>query len=75
MTSVMNSADLHAARLPGYGDEPFTHRPELLNERLFWLAHLHNWADSTDVEELLYGADYEAAGAFQRRLFAQADCY
>jgi hypothetical protein len=73
MTSVTNSADLHPARLPGYGDEPFTHRPELLNERLFWLAHLHNWADSTDVEELLYGADYEAAGAFQHRLFAQAD--
>jgi hypothetical protein len=73
MTSVTNSADLHPGQLPGYGDEPFTHRPELLNERMFWLAHLHNWADSTDAEELLYGADYGAAGAFQRRLFEQAD--
>ncbi|MDU0258480.1 hypothetical protein RVN83_36790 [Streptomyces sp. PU10] len=43
-----------------------------MNERLFWLAHLHSWADITDAEELLYGADYEAAGAFQHRLFAQA---
>ncbi|MET7813873.1 hypothetical protein ABZT26_23835 [Streptomyces sp. NPDC005395] len=43
-----------------------------MNERWFWLAHLHSWADITDAEELLYGADYEAAGAFQHRLFAQA---
>lgn len=64
--------DLHPVRLPGYGDEPFTRRPDLLSVRLFWLAHLHNWADSTDVADLLYRADYDAAGAFQRRLFEQA---
>lgn len=59
MTSVTNSAEMHPDRIPGYDGGPFTHRPELLDESLFWLGHLHNCAQSEDAEELLLSADEE----------------
>ncbi|MFG2260097.1 hypothetical protein [Streptomyces mirabilis] len=69
----MNSADLHPARIPGYDGGPLTHQVGLLDEPLFWLGHLYSCVQSEEVEELLFGADYDAAGDFQRRLWERAE--
>jgi hypothetical protein len=68
MCRVMNSADTHPDRIPGYHGGPFAHLPELLDEPLFWLGHLYSCAQSEEAEEQLFGADYDAAEDFQRRL-------
>jgi hypothetical protein len=74
MSAVTNSADLTPTRIPGYDGGPLTHRPELLDERLFWLGHLSSCAQSSeDAQELLLGADYDAAGDFQAVLYKRAD--
>lgn len=73
MSSVTNSADLHPAQIPGYDGGPLTHQTGLLDEPLFWLGHLYSCAQSEGVEELLFGADYDAAGDFQRHLWERAD--
>lgn len=73
---MTNSADLTPARIPGYDGGPLTHRPELLDEHLFWLGHLYSCAQSEEGEEdeeLLFGADYDAAGDFHSRLHERAD--
>ncbi|WP_245766891.1 hypothetical protein [Streptomyces colonosanans] len=71
---MTTSADLTPARIPGYDGGPLTRRPDLLEERLFWLGHLFPCAlGSEDGEELLLGADYDAAGDFHRRLHERAD--
>ncbi|MFD8725812.1 hypothetical protein ACFV2H_49775 [Streptomyces sp. NPDC059629] len=70
---MTNSADLHPARIPGYEGGPLTHRAGLLDEPLFWLGHLSSCAHGEEVEELLFGADYEAAGAFHRGLWERAE--
>ncbi|MET7645559.1 hypothetical protein ABZS83_18325 [Streptomyces sp. NPDC005426] len=54
--------------IPGYEGRPLVHRPELLEEPLFWLGHLYACAHDEDAEELLFGADYEAAEKFHREL-------
>ncbi|MFE9802878.1 hypothetical protein ACFYP6_29090 [Streptomyces goshikiensis] len=58
--------------IPGYGGHPLVHQPELLEEPLFWLGHLYSCAHDEDVEELLFGADYEAAEVFHRELLERA---
>ncbi|MFF2728934.1 hypothetical protein ACFVS9_13660 [Streptomyces sp. NPDC058008] len=69
----MNSADPSPARIPGYDGGPLTYRPGLLDEPLFWLGHLHSCARSENTEELLFGADHDAAETFHRRLFERAE--
>ncbi|MEU0370809.1 hypothetical protein ABZ070_11200 [Streptomyces sp. NPDC006283] len=71
---MTNSADPIPARIPGYDGGPLTHRPELLDERLFWLGHLSSCAQSSeDAQELLLGADYDDAGDFHAALYKRAD--
>ncbi|MFJ7268278.1 hypothetical protein ACIQV3_16810 [Streptomyces sp. NPDC099050] len=69
---MTNSADLHPDRIPGYDGGPLTHGVGFLEEPLFWLGHLYSCVHSEEAEELLFGADYDAAGEFQRRLWEQA---
>ncbi|MFD4483250.1 hypothetical protein ACFWPU_45100 [Streptomyces sp. NPDC058471] len=69
---MMNSADLHPAQIPGYDSGPLTHQTGLLDEPLFWLGHLYSCVQSEKGEELLFGADYDAAGDFHRRLWERA---
>ncbi|MEU6815615.1 hypothetical protein [Streptomyces sp. NPDC046860] len=70
---MTNSPDPHPARIPGYEGGPLTHRTALLDEPLFWLGHLSSCAQGGEAEELLFGADYDAAGDFQRRLWERAE--
>ncbi|WP_229853391.1 hypothetical protein [Streptomyces violascens] len=70
---MTNSADLHPARIPGYDGGPLTHQTGLLDEPLFWLGHLYSCAQSEEAEDLLFGADYDAASDFQRRLWERAE--
>ncbi|MEU3185994.1 hypothetical protein ABZ707_17595 [Streptomyces sp. NPDC006923] len=58
--------------IPGYDGRPLVHQPELLEEPLFWLGHLYSCAHDEDAEELLFGADYEAAEVFHRDLLERA---
>ncbi|MFD4668385.1 hypothetical protein ACFWNN_01545 [Lentzea sp. NPDC058450] len=58
---MTNSADLHPVRIPGYEGGPLTYRPELLEDPLFWLAHLMCFVLDDEIAELWFGADYEAA--------------
>ncbi len=69
MSSVMDNADLHPARIPGYGEGLLTRQDGLLDEPLFWLCHLSSCAHGNAAEELLFGADYDAASTFQRRMW------
>lgn len=59
--------------IPGYDGHPLVHEPELLQEPLFWLGHLYSCAHDEDAEELLFGADYEAAEVFHRKLRERAE--
>ncbi|WP_233510363.1 hypothetical protein [Actinomadura craniellae] len=70
---MTNSVDLPPVQIPGYDGGPFGHRPELLEEHLFWLGHLGRCVDGEEAQELLFGADDEAAGDFQHRLWERAD--
>ncbi|MFJ3671509.1 hypothetical protein ACIPSE_34105 [Streptomyces sp. NPDC090106] len=70
---MTNSADLHPDRIPGYDGGPLTHQTQLLDEPLFWLGHLASCVQSEEAEELLFGADHEAAGDFQQRLWGRAE--
>ncbi|MFB7112160.1 hypothetical protein [Streptomyces sp. NPDC056190] len=70
---MTNSADMHLDQIPGYEDGPLAHLPELLGEPLFWLGHLYSCVQSEEVEELLFGADYDAAEDFHRQLSGRAD--
>ncbi|MFD5872177.1 hypothetical protein [Streptomyces sp. NPDC060322] len=69
----MNSADLHPARIAGYDGGALTYQVGLLDEPLFWLGHLYSCVQSEEAEELLFGADYDAAGDFQRQLWERAE--
>jgi len=73
MSTVTNSADLHHARIQGYDSGPLTPQTGPLDEPLFWLGHLYSCVHSEEAEELLFGADYDAAGDFQRRLWERAE--
>lgn len=73
MSSVTNSADLHPDRIPGYDGGPLTHEAGFLDEPLFWLGHISSCVHSEGAAELLFGADYDAAVEFQRRLWEQAN--
>lgn len=48
---MTNTAGLAPTRIPGYDGGPLTHRPELLDERLFWLGHLHSCAQSSEEDD------------------------
>ncbi|WP_218920393.1 hypothetical protein [Lentzea guizhouensis] len=69
---MTSSADLHPDRIPGYEGGPLTHQPGLLDEHLFWLGHLYSCVHSEETEELLFGADHDAAGEHQQRLWERA---
>ncbi|MFF4599761.1 hypothetical protein [Amycolatopsis sp. NPDC001319] len=56
------------AGIPGYDGGPFRHLPELLDEHLFWLGHLHTYYSET--EELVGGTDQQEAGDLQSRLLS-----
>ncbi|WP_394619165.1 hypothetical protein JNUCC0626_08725 [Lentzea sp. JNUCC 0626] len=47
--------------IPGYEFGPLNHRPELLDEPLFWLTHLGGFVRDDEYGEAWFGADYEAA--------------
>ncbi|MFF2368878.1 hypothetical protein ACFVU0_40080 [Streptomyces sp. NPDC058122] len=65
----MNSPQTPPARIPGYGGGPFSHQPDLLDEHLFWLGHLHNYcSESEETEDLPDRTDEQEAGALQYRL-------
>jgi hypothetical protein len=69
MTSVTDSPETHPAQIPGYDGGPFSHLPELLDEHLFWLAHLHNYySESEEAEGLVGATDDQEAGELQSRL-------
>ncbi|MGW4231321.1 hypothetical protein ACWEF9_18840 [Streptomyces sp. NPDC004980] len=70
---MTNSADLRPWRIPGYDGGPLTHRTGLLDEPLFWLGHLSSCAHDEEAQELLFGADDDAAGDFWRALWERAD--
>jgi hypothetical protein len=71
---MMNYADPRPAHIPGYDSGPLTRQPQLLNDRLFWLGHLYPCTTNVeDAEELLFGADYDAAEEFNRQLWERAD--
>ncbi|BFV57655.1 hypothetical protein KCMC57_up27590 [Kitasatospora sp. CMC57] len=64
---MTNSADF---RIPGYDGGPFTQRPDL-DDPLYWLTHLYSCSHSEQADELLFGADLDAADQFYRRTMAQ----
>ncbi|MER7758175.1 hypothetical protein [Streptomyces sp. NPDC097619] len=70
---MTNSPDPHPTRIPGYEGGPLTHRPELLEEPLFWLGHLASCVHGEEDAELLFGADYDAADEFQGELWEKAE--
>ncbi|MFF7209197.1 hypothetical protein ACFZAU_01510 [Streptomyces sp. NPDC008238] len=70
---MTHSAEMHPDRIPGYDGGPLAHLPELLDEPLFWLGHLYSCVQSEEAEELLFGADFDAAEDFHRRLSGRTD--
>lgn len=70
---IEDSSDLQPAPIPGYAGGPYTRRPDLLDEPLFWLGHLYDCARTEQAEELLFGPDDEAAQAFHCRLWDAGD--
>ncbi|MEV0324678.1 hypothetical protein ACIBKX_14820 [Streptomyces sp. NPDC050658] len=70
------SADPHRpmpTRIPGYDGGPLTHPVDFLDDPLFWLGHLASCARSEESQELLFGADHDAASEFQNTLWERAD--
>ncbi|MGX1544477.1 hypothetical protein [Streptomyces adustus] len=66
---MTNSPQTPPARIPGYDGGPFHHLPELLDEHLFWLGHLHNYySESEEAEDLVDDTDEQEAGELQSRL-------
>ncbi|MCY9785141.1 hypothetical protein KIK06_14745 [Nocardiopsis sp. EMB25] len=65
---MADNASSHPDRPPGYDDDPLTHRPELVDQPLFWLGHLYSMVEDEETEELLFGADADAADDFHQRL-------
>lgn len=65
--------NLHPGQIPGYESGPLAHRPELLDEPLFWPGHLYSCAMGEETEELLFGADYDSALAFHNRMLGRPD--
>lgn len=71
MTFVADNPEMPPVRIPGYEGGPFTCQPELLDEHLFWLGHLHNcYSESDEAGELTGGGDEREAGSLQARLLA-----
>ncbi|WP_241741123.1 hypothetical protein [Streptomyces sp. L2] len=70
---MTRSGATHPDRIPGYDSGILAHLPELLNEPLFWLGHLYSCVQSEEAEELLFGADYDAAEDFHRHVSGRAD--
>lgn len=60
-------------RIPGYESDALTHPTDLLDDALFWLGHLGSCPESEETEELLFGADYDAATAYHEQLWRYAD--
>ncbi|MFI8823837.1 hypothetical protein [Streptomyces sp. NPDC053431] len=66
---MTHSPQAPPTRIPGYDGGPFHHQPELLDDHLFWLGHLHNYfSESEEAEELVGETDEQEAGALQSRL-------
>ncbi|MFE7760362.1 hypothetical protein [Streptomyces sp. NPDC057438] len=70
---MTNSAELQPARIVGYDTGPLAYRAGLLDAPLFWLGHLSSCVQSEEAEELLFGADHDAAEDFQRRLWERGE--
>ncbi|WP_241480246.1 hypothetical protein [Nocardiopsis halotolerans] len=65
----------HPARIPGYHhDGSLNWRPELLDERLFWVVHLYPGAQG-EGERWLFGPDrtWDDYVRFQRRVWDRAE--
>jgi hypothetical protein len=73
MACMTNDVDLHPALIPSYHDGPFGQRPELLDERLFWMGHLYSWGSGG--AGLFFGPGYAWADhrAYWQRLWQRAD--
>ncbi|WP_232831996.1 hypothetical protein [Nocardiopsis sp. FIRDI 009] len=63
-----NSATPRPERLPGYDGGPLTHRPELLDQPLFWWEHLYSSVREEEAEDLLFGADPDAVDDFRQQM-------
>lgn len=75
MARMSRDACPHPARVPGYHHNgPFNWRPELLDERLFWVVHLYLCAQG-EGEQWLFGPDrtWDDYMRFQRRVWDQVD--
>ncbi|MCX5396769.1 hypothetical protein [Streptomyces sp. NBC_00102] len=70
---MTHAEDLRPAHIPGYESDALTHPTDLLDDTLFWLGHLHSCPAGEETEELLLGADEEAALAYHEQLWRYAD--
>jgi hypothetical protein len=69
MALVTNSQQTPPARIPGYDGGPFHDQPELLDDHLFWLGHLHNYySESEEAEDLVGDTNEQEAGHLQSQL-------
>ncbi|MGW5352391.1 hypothetical protein ACWERV_18010 [Streptomyces sp. NPDC004031] len=71
---MSNDADLHPGPIPGYHDGPFGRRPELLDERLFWMGHLYSWGNGAPGQTF-FGPGYAWADhrAYWQHVWQRAD--
>ncbi|GHF77690.1 hypothetical protein GCM10018790_64770 [Kitasatospora xanthocidica] len=60
--------NLNPNRIPGYESGLLADLPDLLDDPLFWPRHLYSCAQGEEREELLFGADYDAALDFHDRM-------
>ncbi|MGW0855837.1 hypothetical protein [Streptomyces sp. NPDC002690] len=70
---MTNTEDLRPTRIPGYESDSLTHPTDLLDDTLFWLGHLSLCPQDEETAELLFGADFDAAGAYGDQLWKRAD--
>ncbi|NKY89355.1 hypothetical protein [Nocardia veterana] len=59
--------------ISGYGGGPYSWHPEYLDEPLFWISYLGAFFRDPELEELLFGPDWDAAAAFDEALWAAED--
>ncbi|MGW1469197.1 hypothetical protein ACWCPT_33225 [Streptomyces sp. NPDC002308] len=70
---MTDTEDSRPTRIPGYESDVLTHPTDLLDDTLFWLGHLHSCPGNEETEELLFGADHDAASVYAEQLWKYAD--
>ena len=59
--------------IPGYQGGPYSDHREWLDQHVFWVSYLAHFFHGDDLDELLLGADYDAAMQFSRNVYEAAD--